>query len=91
MRSQQIDRIYLSYFGSGWPAGYGIDYVPMYSFFSLPQAKSLEPEPEYVVISATNLRGIYFTGDPFRAFREIEPDTILGHTLFVFHVSQGGQ
>ena len=91
MRANNIDRVYLSYFGSAWPAGYGIDYVPLYSFFPLPnlQPKPNQAPPRYAVISATHLTGTYFVGgDPFAKFREQQPAYVLGHSLYVYEVRQ---
>jgi len=90
MDSRGIDQVYLSYFGSAMPAGYGIDYQPLPSFFPLlpvgPQPDELLP---YAVISATNLYGIYMPGDPFARFREMEPDTVIARTLVVFRNDAG--
>ena len=86
MRSRQIPRISLSYFGSARPAAYGIDYLPMPSFLRLPNHAGAGAAPEYAVISATNLHGLYLIGDPFRAYRDIEPDTIIAHTLLVYRL-----
>ena len=86
MRDNGIDRVYLSYFGSAVPAGYGIDYVPLMSYIPLPTVGPPEPAPEYAVISATNLHGVYLQGDPFARFREIEPVAVLAHSLLVYRV-----
>lgn len=86
MRDRDISRVYLSYFGSAHPEGYGINYVPLPSFFPLRPAANGADKPEYVVISATNLQGVYLPTDPFARFRQIEPDAVLGHTLFVYHI-----
>lgn len=89
MRDHDIASVYLSYFGSAWPAGYGIRYQPLPSFFPLPAAPD-GVQPEHVVIAATNLRGTYFNGDPFAHYREIRPDTVLAHTLFVYRLHREG-
>ncbi|HET9985984.1 MAG TPA: phospholipid carrier-dependent glycosyltransferase [Longimicrobiales bacterium] len=89
MRQEHIDRVYLSYFGSALPAGYGIDYVPLPSFFSLPPARPARPgdrEPEWVVVSATTLHGLYLRGDPFARLRSRRPDRVLAHSLFVYRL-----
>ena len=88
MRGHGIRVVYLSYFGSAWPNGYGIEYLPLLSFFVLPPAalRPGEPEPRWVVISATNLTGTYLRGDPFRHFREQRPAYVLGHSLYVYEV-----
>jgi 4-amino-4-deoxy-L-arabinose transferase-like glycosyltransferase len=87
MQAEDVDRIYLSYFGSAIPAGYGLDYVPLASFFPL-RAPGPEPEvkPEWIVVSATNLRGVYLPGDPFAVLRGREPDTVLAHTMMVYRI-----
>ncbi len=86
MRAHQIPRVYLSYFGSAQPAGYGIDYLPLPSFFRLLPLPGHGPDPRWVAISATNLQGVYLPGDPFARFRRVQPDTVLGHTMFLYHI-----
>ena len=89
MRAEGISRVYLSYFGSALPEGYGIDYLPLPSFFALPPRSGADAggdPPTHMVISATNLHGVYLPGDPFRQLRQVEPDTILAHTLFVYRI-----
>ena len=90
LHQHHIDRVYLSYFGSAEPDGYGIDYLPLYSFFQLAPsrlAKAGAAQPQYIVISATNLQGVYFNGDPFARFRNIEPDAVVAHTMYVYHIT----
>src|SRR5690606_22191481 len=58
MRTHDISRVYLSYFGSALPEGYGIDYVPMASFFPLSPPGGMPTgaaRPTHMVVSATNL------------------------------------
>jgi 4-amino-4-deoxy-L-arabinose transferase-like glycosyltransferase len=87
MREHRIDRVYLSYFGSAAPAGYGIDYEPLISFFPLPAPPKPGPQPRYVAISATNLTGAYFGDrDPFRQFREQEPEAVIAHTIYLYRI-----
>jgi len=86
MRAQGIPRVYLSYFGSAVPFGYGIDYVPLLSFFPLATVGPQAPAPEYAVISATNLHGVYLAGDPFAEFRQLEPVAVLAYSLLVYRV-----
>ncbi|MEE9208328.1 MAG: phospholipid carrier-dependent glycosyltransferase [Gemmatimonadota bacterium] len=89
MQENGIDRVYLSYFGSAYPDGYGIDYLPLESFFILPRPVAEEPgreKPTHTVISATNLWGVYLDGDPFAEYRNREPKAVLGHTMFIYSV-----
>jgi hypothetical protein len=91
MRQNRIPRIYLSYFGSAWPAGYGIDYVPMPSYFTLPAAPvpDTAAPPTWVAISATNLTGTYLRSDPFRAFREARPAHVVAHSIYLYRLQAG--
>jgi len=88
MRRNAVERVYLSYFGSALPAGYGIDYVALPSFFVLPPSPPPPQPPRYAVISATNLHGLYLPGDPLARFRDLVPDTVIAHTLLVYKVGQ---
>jgi hypothetical protein len=90
MREENASSVYLSYFGSALPQGYGIDYVPLASYFPLPAVDrpAGAPPPRFIVVSATNLHGIYLPGDPFARLREVEPYAVLGHTLFVYRVDE---
>jgi hypothetical protein len=89
LRAHGIPRVYLSYFGSAKPDGYGIDYEPLFSFGPLLPSRLAKPnaaQPQYVVISATNLAGVYFNGDPFARFRAIEPDAVVAQTMYVYRI-----
>jgi 4-amino-4-deoxy-L-arabinose transferase-like glycosyltransferase len=77
--------VYLSYFGSAWPAGYGIDYVALPSFYPLPRDSAAERvRPRFVVISATNLAGNYLKSDPFSAYRSLHPYRVVGGVLYIY-------
>lgn len=91
MQERGIERVYLSYFGTAYPGGYGIKYAPLTSFFLLPEPDAVDdaaPLPSYAVISATNLAGIYFPSDPFAPFREVAPDWVVAHSLLVYRLDQ---
>jgi hypothetical protein len=88
MQEENVDRVYLSYFGSALPEGYGIDYVSLPSFFPLPPHPETEPKPRYAVISATNLIGLYLNPDLFKELRQKVPHRVLGHTMFVYEVTE---
>jgi hypothetical protein len=94
LREHDIDRVYLSYFGSGRPDAYGIDYEPLHSFFALPPSKLRKPEatsPTHIVISATNLQGAYFRGDPFGKFRDAEPEAVVARTMYVYRIGDNAR
>lgn len=90
MQQRGIERIYLSYFGSGDPAGYGISFIPLPSFFPLvppPPPPAGEAEPAWVAVSATNLHGVYLPGDPMAQLRQMEPDTVLANSIFLYRIN----
>ncbi len=86
MRSEGIDGVYLAYFGSALPEGYGIEYSPLPSWSPLPARAAPSAPYRWVVISATLLQGLYENGDPFRELRMRQPDRILGGSLFAYRV-----
>jgi len=83
MQAAGVERVHLGYFGSALPSGYGIEYEPMPSFLPLPPASGEETSTT-VVVSATNLHGLYLPGDPYAALRGRTPDRILGGSLYVY-------
>lgn len=87
MQEHDIPSVYLSYFGSALPAGYGIRYVPLPSFFVLPPGPPLERPPVWIAVSATNLSGTYFAGDPFEQMRKARPDLIVANTIFLYRMA----
>jgi hypothetical protein len=88
MREENIPRIYLSYFGSALPEGYGIDYIPLPSFFPLSYRPNPEHNaPKFAAVSATNLVGLYLPGDPFGALRNQEPYRVVGHSIVVYKIA----
>lgn len=91
MERRDVDRIYLSYFGSALPEGYGIDYVALRSFFPLrgtiPPFAPGVAAPQWIVISATNRTGTYLPGDPFAEVRRQPPAFVLAHHLYVYPVA----
>jgi hypothetical protein len=86
-RDEKTGPVYLSYFGSALPEGYGIDYLPFPSYFPLEHPH--EPaNPRYAVVSATNLVGLYLPGNPLSAYRDRRPDRILGGSLYVYSLDR---
>ena len=89
MRAENIDLVYLAYFGSALPEGYGIKYVPLPSFYPLPTQPPQAKPPKFAVVSATLLGGRYLRQDFYRDPREKEtPYRVLGHNLYVFKADE---
>jgi hypothetical protein len=79
--------LYLSYFGMADPAAWGIRY------HNLPPVYQYGPKQEwptgeaYMLISATNLQGIYLRQDLYEPFRSQAPEEVLGGSIYVYHIS----
>ena len=99
MVDNNISKIKLSYFGSGDPSYYGIDYDYLPSIGlkpSEPQAKwwyekgyqeNCEPVHGIIAISATNLQGMLFGNhDCFNWLKKYEPIEKIGYSIFVYNI-----
>ena len=98
MEAEGVASVRLSYFGSALPAGYGIRYERLPSFLRLPPegarpapgaAGAAAGEVSWTAISATNLHGLYLEGDPFAAYREREPDRVVGGSMYLYREGGG--
>ena len=90
MRERGIREVALGYLGSAVPVGYGIRYVPMPSYYTLPVVDPAIPAPRYLVVSASLLAGLWVTGDPYAALRKAKPVAVVGGTLYVFDRKAAG-
>lgn len=92
------DALYLSWFGSTYPYLYDPDlaYRPLPGHFSYPYSREAarsaynpyHPAPGLYAISATNLQGLGLAaGDVFARFRSQEPVARIGHSIFVYEVT----
>lgn len=70
----------IAYFGSAPLASYGITPV---DWRALSNARSHGPAKSFV-LSATYLQGVFLCGDPFAAFRALEPSARIGYTLLAY-------
>jgi hypothetical protein len=96
MDEHGVRRIYLSYFGSGMPEYYGIDYTALPSFMALarPLTDRLDPNViRYIAVSATNLQKVYMgaIGAPetFVEFLDYlrdkrEPAAVIGGSIYIY-------
>jgi len=99
LKEQGIDSIYFCYFGVGDPHYYGIRYRPFgfidnisYPKTSFREGDSIDFSKQKKVlfaISATNLQATYYADkNAFAAFKEIEPEKIIAHSIFVYDLSK---
>jgi hypothetical protein len=95
---ENIPIIYLSYYGTALPEGYGIRYqeIPGGSPVDWTERhKDSVPEdgPQYLAVSVTNLQGVYWDPDehgkraPFEEFDSRKPDAIIGHSIYVYRLT----
>jgi 4-amino-4-deoxy-L-arabinose transferase-like glycosyltransferase len=90
--ANQIDAVYLSYFGTDRPEAYGIRFQPLptYGRVGEPGGEVIPADaPRHVlVVSANNLLGIYLNDpDTFAWLRQREPTAILAGCLHVFDLT----
>ena len=90
--------LWLSYFGEARPDYYGLDYLGLPSFpprLTDPTAQLFnpaDPAPGFYAISATNLQGVLFTDHDLLAwFRQREPVTKIGYSIFIYKVEPYGE
>ncbi|MFH1368819.1 MAG: glycosyltransferase family 39 protein [Elusimicrobiota bacterium] len=104
LRNRNVSGVYLCYFGASDPHYYGIKYFPIGFIdtisdgTSTPLARGLRPgdridftkEPAALfVISATNLQATYYAQkDIFSFLKEIKPEKIIAHSIFVYNLSE---
>ncbi|MCA9933843.1 MAG: glycosyltransferase family 39 protein [Anaerolineales bacterium] len=97
MTENDVDHVWLSYFGEARPEYYGIEYTGLDSFpprLMNPQARPFfpaNPAPGIYAISATNLQGVHFTDhDQFAYFRNRDPIAKIGYSIFIYEVTAVG-
>ena len=91
---ENIASIKLSYLGTADPNAYGITYEPLPSFpyhqwraDDVPEMLLNPPKGVYA-ISASILQGLRLKNhDLYARFRERKPDAIIGHSMFVYRIS----
>ncbi|MFA5859368.1 MAG: glycosyltransferase family 39 protein [Elusimicrobiota bacterium] len=93
LKTQNVDDIYLSYFGTANPGYYGIKYVNTGFVSSLDRPHTSVNLPngkkELVAISATNLQAVYFADKELYAWaKKIVPLTVVGNTIFVYDITR---
>ncbi len=91
MQENQVDEVYLSYFGKADPAYYGINYRPLPGWpppWPEPEFHPMNPEPGIYAISASNLIGVLLDDyDAFGYFRAREPVAQIGYSIYIYEVS----
>ncbi|MCJ7735709.1 MAG: hypothetical protein MUQ10_00145, partial [Anaerolineae bacterium] len=90
LEEQQIEDVWLGYFGTGSPDYYDIPYRPIFIPGSPDFAAGfapLNPTPGWYAISATVLQGPFASEpDAFDWFRRREPTAMIGYSILVYRV-----
>ncbi len=82
---QNVDRVYLAYFGSALPEGYGIATLPADELLAgAASPDALAARAPYLVVSATLLAGAYLPTDPFAPLRALRPTRVIAGSLLVY-------
>jgi hypothetical protein len=94
MDGEEVPVIYLSYFGTAPPSGWGIRYQYLPAWVENIQDPDLnERVPQsgrqILAISLVNLQGIYFDKDRdrFHWLESRKPLTIIGHSIYVYDIT----
>ena len=97
LEENDVEQVWLSYFGEARPEYYGITYVGLDSWpprLMNPQARPYAPSnpaPGIYAISATNLQGVHFANrDQFAWFRQRDPIAKIGYSIFLYDVPAVG-
>ena len=88
------ETVQLSWFGTGYPERYGIDYEPLPGlphhfdlWFEPPSFNEAQPEPGLYAISVSNLVELPLVDKHFFAyFRTREPDARIGYSIYIYRV-----
>jgi len=89
IEEHQITHPYLAAFSSLDPALYGIDFEPLPPTLDAPIVlpRQFNPPPGTYLISAVPFHGLWLLDpDTYSWFRQREPDTTIGHAIFVYNV-----
>ncbi|MFO7661959.1 MAG: glycosyltransferase family 39 protein [Chloroflexota bacterium] len=91
MNDNEVNQVWLSYFGEARPEYYDIAYIGLDSFpprLMNPNVRPFyphDPAPGWYAISATTLQGVHFADhDQFDYFRSREPVDKVGHSIFLY-------
>ncbi|KAA3663045.1 MAG: phospholipid carrier-dependent glycosyltransferase [Chloroflexi bacterium] len=95
MDEKGIEEVYLSYFGTGLPEAYGVNYRPIPGFLrhttgiEIDAYNPYSPPPGWYAISVTSLHlGLLEQNvDMFAYFRDLEPDARAGFSINLYHVA----
>ncbi len=77
----------LSYHGSAWPELYGLRPAWYENPLTAPPAPP-RPTRGWLFVSSTNLGGLFLRDDRYRDLRAVEPDALVGGTIFAFDLDR---
>lgn len=97
LEQQNVDEIYLSYFGEGDPNYHGIKHLPI-GFITTglkiesTATKLPDSKHELFAISVTNLQGVYFGNkNVFGWLKKKVPVKVVGYSIFVYDITNDSE
>ena len=93
VRRNDIERVYLSWFGAAHPEAYDLSFHPLPGFWRFRGEAGAygfnpyAPAPGVYAISATNLQGVALADrDLYAWFRQRQPDAQVGHSILIYRL-----
>lgn len=80
--------VYLGYFGTAVPDGYGIQYTSLPSFLRLDRRPAPTPRLPWLVVSASLVDDIGINVDWYSALRQAQPDRVLAHCMLAYRTDR---
>lgn len=88
VRARGLTGYALSYHGAAWPHLFGV----RPAWYENPLAGAPDPGPRpargWLFVSATNLSGLPFPDDRYRALRHLAPDAVVGGTIHAYDLDR---
>ncbi|MFC1522784.1 ArnT family glycosyltransferase [Elusimicrobiota bacterium] len=94
LEKEGVGSIYLSYFGVGDPAYYGIKYIPIGMISNTKRHGNPEADPTgekkvYLAVSATNIQSTYYADrEIFKWLNDVTPEVFLGYSILLYDITE---
>jgi len=90
VEARGLGPVALSYHGAAWPEHFGLR--PAWYENPLLSGPAPAPPPRrgWLFVSSTNLSGLFLPDDRYRWLRDVEPDAVVGGTIYAFDLDRVG-
>jgi len=82
IQERRVGPVALSYHGSAWPELFGVRPAWYENPLTVGPARTPLPRRGWLFVSSTNLSGLFFPDDRYRWLRHLEPDAVVGGTIY---------